>query len=115
MDPRPGRAPAHAPPVPCSPTSRFRVAQALGVLFALAGFVHAVVVVMLRLRGNIRVQGWSALMIVVLVLGGLRFLMLGGNTSGGCSTRPSGAPASSSTGWSRAARCASRSPMAGTQ
>ncbi len=53
------------------------MAQALGVLFALAGFVHAVVVVMLRLRGNIRVQGWSALMIVVLVLGGLRFLMLG--------------------------------------
>ena len=54
-----------------------RVAQALGILFAFAGFVHAVVVVVLRLRGNIRVQGWSALMVVVLVLGGLQFLMLG--------------------------------------
>src|SRR5437016_11788382 len=54
-----------------------RVVQALVVLFAFAGFVHAVVVVVLRLRGNIRVQGWSALMVVVLVLGGLQFLMLG--------------------------------------
>jgi glycosyltransferase involved in cell wall biosynthesis len=54
-----------------------RVAQVLGILFALAGFVHASVVVFLRLRGGIPVPGWSALMVVVLVLGGLQFLMLG--------------------------------------
>jgi dolichol-phosphate mannosyltransferase len=54
-----------------------RVAQLLGALFALAGFVYAVVVAVLRLTGNIPVAGWSALTVVVLVLGGIQLLVLG--------------------------------------
>jgi dolichol-phosphate mannosyltransferase len=54
-----------------------RVAQLLGVLFAFAGFVYAVVVAVLQLTGNIPVAGWSALTVIVLVLGGLQLLMLG--------------------------------------
>jgi dolichol-phosphate mannosyltransferase len=54
-----------------------RVVQIVGALLALAGFAHAAVVVALRLAGQIPVQGWSALMVVVLVLGGLQLLMLG--------------------------------------
>jgi dolichol-phosphate mannosyltransferase len=54
-----------------------RVVQILGALLALAGFAHAVVIVVLRIAGEIPVQGWAALMVVVLVLGGLQLLMLG--------------------------------------
>jgi dolichol-phosphate mannosyltransferase len=54
-----------------------RLVQGVGALLALAGFVHAAVVIVLRLTHGISVQGWSALMVVVLVLGGIQLLMLG--------------------------------------
>jgi len=54
-----------------------RVAQLLGALLALAGFAYAFIVAALRLTGNIPVAGWSALTVIVLVLGGLQLLMLG--------------------------------------
>lgn len=54
-----------------------RVMSAIGCLTALAGFVYAAVVAVLALGGRTPVPGWSSLMIVVLVLGGLQMLMLG--------------------------------------
>ncbi len=54
-----------------------RLAQLLGLLFAVAGFVHAVIVIVLKVTNNIPIRGWTALMVVVLVMGGVQLLMLG--------------------------------------
>ncbi len=54
-----------------------RLVQLLGVLFAVAGFTHAVVVIVLRLTNNIPIQGWTALMVVILVMGGVQLVTLG--------------------------------------
>jgi polyisoprenyl-phosphate glycosyltransferase len=54
-----------------------RLMQAAGASIAALGFLWAVVIVVLRLRGSIEIEGWSALMMVVLVLGGLQLLTLG--------------------------------------
>jgi dolichol-phosphate mannosyltransferase len=49
----------------------------LGFFAALAGFLYALVIILLRLTIGHQIQGWSSLMIVVLILGGLQMLMLG--------------------------------------
>ena len=49
----------------------------LGMLFSLLGFVYAFVEVVLRLMTRTPVQGWSSLIVVVLVLGGVQMMMLG--------------------------------------
>jgi dolichol-phosphate mannosyltransferase len=51
--------------------------QLTGVLIALVGFAWAALIVVLRLRNDIAIEGWSALMVVVLVLGGLQLVTLG--------------------------------------
>jgi len=43
---------------------------------ALAGFVYAAVVVVNALRGS-PAAGWSSLMVIVLVLGGMQMVMMG--------------------------------------
>lgn len=48
-----------------------------GMLFSLLGFAYAVLVVILRLRTRTPVQGWSSLIVVVLVMGGVQMMMLG--------------------------------------
>ena len=53
-----------------------RVMSALGFVFALLGLVYAAVVVINALRGS-PVQGWSSLMVVVLVIGGAQMIMMG--------------------------------------
>jgi dolichol-phosphate mannosyltransferase len=54
-----------------------RLVQAAGALVALLGLVWAAVIVVLRLRGQIELAGWAALMFVVLVLGGIQLVTLG--------------------------------------
>ena len=54
-----------------------RAMSYLGVLFSLLGFGYAFVVVVLRLTTRTPVQGWSSLIVVVLVLGGVQMMMLG--------------------------------------
>ena len=54
-----------------------RLMQLVGALIALMGFAWASVIVVLRLRNAIEIEGWSALMVVVLVLGGLQLVTLG--------------------------------------
>ena len=54
-----------------------RLCSALGVLLALAGLFYALGVVVLGLTGNIRVEGWTSLMVVVLITAGVQLLMLG--------------------------------------
>lgn len=49
----------------------------LGLLSSALGFLYAIVIVLLRLFINNPVEGWSALMVVILVFGGLQMIMLG--------------------------------------
>jgi len=54
-----------------------RAMSYVGMLFSLLGFVYALVEVVLRLMTRTPVQGWSSLIVVVLVLGGVQMMMLG--------------------------------------
>ena len=54
-----------------------RAMSYLGMLFSVLGFVYALVIVVLRLMTRTPVQGWSSLIVVVLVLGGVQMMMLG--------------------------------------
>lgn len=54
-----------------------RMISLTGLLVALAGFIYAFVVLVVRLLVGHPVKGWAPLMIVVLVLGGFQMLTLG--------------------------------------
>lgn len=54
-----------------------RLMSYLGIVCSLTGFAYALLVIILRLRNSTPVQGWSSLMVVVLVLGGVQMMMLG--------------------------------------
>jgi polyisoprenyl-phosphate glycosyltransferase len=54
-----------------------RAMSYLGMLFSFLGFGYALLVVVLRLMTRTPVQGWSSLIVVVLVLGGVQMMMLG--------------------------------------
>jgi glycosyltransferase involved in cell wall biosynthesis len=54
-----------------------RAMSYLGMLFSLLGFAYALLVIILRLMTRVPVQGWSSLIVVVLVLGGVQMMMLG--------------------------------------
>ena len=53
-----------------------RMMSYLGFLVALVGFLYAAAVIFNAITGN-PAQGWSSLMIVVLVIGGIQMLMMG--------------------------------------
>jgi glycosyltransferase involved in cell wall biosynthesis len=54
-----------------------RIMSYAGMLSSLLGVAYAMLIIVLRLRNSTPVQGWSSLMVVVLVLGGVQMLMLG--------------------------------------
>ena len=54
-----------------------RAMSYLGMSFSLLGFLYAVVVIVTRLVTRTPVTGWSSLIVVVLVLGGVQMMMLG--------------------------------------
>jgi len=54
-----------------------RMCSALGLLVALGGLLYALVVIGCSLFGIIKVEGWSSLMIVVLLSSGTQLIMLG--------------------------------------
>jgi len=54
-----------------------RAMSYLGMIFSLVGFAYAVMVVVLRLITRAPVQGWSSLIVIVLVTGGVQMMMLG--------------------------------------
>jgi len=54
-----------------------RLASALGLLLSLLGGVYALVVIGVRLSHPTQVAGWSALMVVVLLMSGIQLVMLG--------------------------------------
>jgi polyisoprenyl-phosphate glycosyltransferase len=54
-----------------------RAMSYMGMLFSLIGFAYAIVVAVLRLMTKTPVQGWSSLIVVTLVMGGVQMMMLG--------------------------------------
>jgi polyisoprenyl-phosphate glycosyltransferase len=54
-----------------------RAMSYLGMTFSMLGFAYALLVMFLRLITRTPVQGWSSLIVVVLVLGGVQMMMLG--------------------------------------
>lgn len=54
-----------------------RVVQGFGFLVALGGFAYAVLLVAMKLIHGIPIPGWTAMMVVTLLLGGGNFLVLG--------------------------------------
>ena len=54
-----------------------QIASMLGLVSALAGLIGAAIVVAQKIMYNIPVQGWTSLMVVVLVIGGMQIVFLG--------------------------------------
>lgn len=54
-----------------------RLMSYLGMTVSTIGFIYALVIVFFRLSGVVAVDGWAALMVVVLVFGGVQMIMLG--------------------------------------
>jgi polyisoprenyl-phosphate glycosyltransferase len=54
-----------------------RLMSYLGILVSAIGFIYAIIIVIFRLTNIVAVDGWAALMVVVLVFGGFQMIMLG--------------------------------------
>jgi glycosyltransferase involved in cell wall biosynthesis len=54
-----------------------RITSALGLILASLGGIYAVIVLVARFTHQIPVEGWTALMVVFLVLSGVQLIMLG--------------------------------------
>jgi dolichol-phosphate mannosyltransferase len=55
-----------------------RLASIFGFIFASAGGLYALILILLRLFGStVEVQGWTALMVVVLLISGVQLVILG--------------------------------------
>lgn len=54
-----------------------RAMSYLGMLCSFLGFLYALLVIVLRFMSRNPIQGWSSLMVVVLLLGGVQMMMLG--------------------------------------
>jgi dolichol-phosphate mannosyltransferase len=48
-----------------------------GMLVAFVGFLYTASIIGLSLFGGVSVQGWSSLIVAVLVLGGIQMVMMG--------------------------------------
>jgi dolichol-phosphate mannosyltransferase len=54
-----------------------RLMSYLGMLVSAIGFAYAMLIIFFRLTGVVQVDGWGALMVIVLVFGGVQMIMLG--------------------------------------
>ncbi|NEP14712.1 MAG: glycosyltransferase family 2 protein [Symploca sp. SIO2C1] len=54
-----------------------RACTSLGILLAIVGFLYGILIIITRLQFKIPVQGWSALMVVILLIGGFQLIFLG--------------------------------------
>ena len=54
-----------------------RFMSLLGVMFASAGLLYGIFVIIKRFQGIIDIAGWSSLIIVMLLIGGFQMLMMG--------------------------------------
>lgn len=54
-----------------------RFLSLIGLIVALSGFIYAFVIIITKLIWGLPVEGWTPIMVSILVLGGLQMLMLG--------------------------------------
>jgi len=54
-----------------------RVMSYLGFTFASLGFLYSLFLIVLKITSNKPIVGWTSIMVVVLILGGLQMLMIG--------------------------------------
>ncbi len=54
-----------------------RVTSIIGLTFSMIGLIYAIIVIGLRIFYGAPVEGWSSLMVVVLVVSGIQMIMLG--------------------------------------
>lgn len=54
-----------------------RFISVAGLITALAGFLYALVIVILKFAGSIEIEGWAPIMVIILLLSGVQMLMLG--------------------------------------
>ena len=54
-----------------------RVMSYLGFTFASLGFLYSLLLIVLKITSNKPIVGWTSIMVVVLILGGLQMLMIG--------------------------------------
>jgi dolichol-phosphate mannosyltransferase len=57
--------------------SPIRLISYTGIIAAILGFIYALIVIFNKLFFSTPIDGWSSLMVVVLVLGGLQMIMMG--------------------------------------
>ena len=54
-----------------------RLMSLVGGVAAISGFIYAIFVIIMRFYVEHPIEGWSSLMVIVLIIGGLQMLMLG--------------------------------------
>lgn len=54
-----------------------RLMSYLGMTVSVIGFIYAMLIIIFRLTSIVQVDGWAALMVIVLVFGGVQMIMLG--------------------------------------
>jgi len=54
-----------------------RLMSILGTIIAIVGFLYAILVIFIKLFSVTQIPGWTSLMIVVLIMGGVQMLMIG--------------------------------------
>jgi polyisoprenyl-phosphate glycosyltransferase len=54
-----------------------RVMSFTGLIISILGFMYAIFIFLARILGEVPIQGWAPLMIILLVLSGIQMLMLG--------------------------------------
>jgi dolichol-phosphate mannosyltransferase len=54
-----------------------RLASTIGLILASLGGIYAIILIILRLFNKITVQGWTALIVIILLSSGLQLIMLG--------------------------------------
>lgn len=54
-----------------------RYMSMIGAFTAMVGFIYTFILILLKLIYKTQIQGWTSLMVVVLILGGIQMLMIG--------------------------------------
>ena len=54
-----------------------RIMSVAGLIVSILGFIYAIVIFFAKFFGEVPIQGWAPLMIIILVLSGIQMLMLG--------------------------------------
>ncbi|MBC2716497.1 MAG: glycosyltransferase [Desulfobacteraceae bacterium] len=54
-----------------------RLMTLIGIIISFLGFAYALIITFLKIFGDIPIQGWAPIMIIILILSGIQMLMLG--------------------------------------